>query len=434
MPKTTPVTFASPTKPAGWTWEATNQEVAARYGLPIEQVLRFDQNTAPAPPGAVRELLRGGEFEVALSEYPPSDYGRLVSAAAARYGVTREELLVGAGADEILDLVAKTFIPHGGAAVVPIPTYPMYGILTEQRGARVVRVPRLGRATGYALDIGAVRAGVRSVDGGANLVWLCNPNNPTGTFEPAGRDRGAADRPAADAEADARLAPVVMLDEAYIEFAGDSHHVLREAYPRLIVARTMSKAYAIAGLRVGFAIATPEVIDEISTYRPPGSVSIVSVEVAAALLPDDDLVRGRVADVVAERARFAAGLTEAGWTVHPSATNFLLVELLLAGSWRTSSPRRLLERGLIPRTFPSGHPLDHCIRLTVRNRAQDDRLIAAAREIAPRLRRPPGAPRPPERSRPRALGRSCPHVPSATLHVELHSARRPCRLSETPDR
>jgi histidinol-phosphate aminotransferase len=184
----------------------------------------------------------------------------------------------------------------------------------------------------------------------------------------------------ADAAADGRVAPVVLLDEAYIEFAGDSHHVLRAAYPRLIVARTMSKAYAIAGLRVGFAIATPELIDEISTYRPPGSVSIVSVEVAAALLPDDDLVRGRVADVIAERARFAAGLTEAGWTVQPSATNFLLV--------RFASPQvaddvaeALLKRGLIPRTFPSGHPLDHCIRLTVRNRAQDDRVIAAAREI-----------------------------------------------------
>jgi histidinol-phosphate aminotransferase len=381
VPKTTPVTFASPTKPAGWTWEATNQEVAARYGLPIEQVVRFDQNTAPAPPGAVRELLVGGEFEVALSEYPPSDYGRLVAAAAARYGVAREELLVGAGADEVLDLVAKTFIPHGGAAVVPIPTYPMYGILTDQRGASVIRVSRLGLADGYALDVEAVRAGVRSVEGGANLVWLCNPNNPTGTFEPAGRIEALLAGLLEDADADGRAAPIALLDEAYIEFAGDSHHGLRAAYPRLIVARTMSKAYAIAGLRVGFAIANPELIDEISTYRPPGSVSIVSVEVAAALLPDDDVLHGRVAYVIAERTRFATGLTEAGWTVQPSATNFLLVSFDSPETADTVA-EALLNRGLIPRTFPAGHPLDHCIRLTVRNRAQDDRLIAAAREIA----------------------------------------------------
>src|SRR5262249_4876194 len=120
MPKTTPVTFASPVKPSGWTWEATNREVANRYNLPLEQVGRFDQNTAPMPPGAVKELLRGAEFEVELSEYPPSDYGRLVEAASKRYGVAAQELLVGAGADEVLDLVAKTFIAHGGAAVVPV--------------------------------------------------------------------------------------------------------------------------------------------------------------------------------------------------------------------------------------------------------------------------------------------------------------------------
>ncbi|HEY4227880.1 MAG TPA: aminotransferase class I/II-fold pyridoxal phosphate-dependent enzyme, partial [Candidatus Limnocylindrales bacterium] len=140
------------------------------------------------------------------------------------------------------------------------------------------------------------------------------------------------------------------------------------------------KAYAIAGLRVGFAIANPELIDDISTYRPPGSVSIVSVEVAAALLPDDELVRSRVADMIAERARFAAGLTGAGWTVHPSATNFLLVSFA-SPEVADAVAEGLLTRGLIPRTFPAGHPLDHCIRLTVRNRAQDDRLIAAAREI-----------------------------------------------------
>jgi histidinol-phosphate/aromatic aminotransferase/cobyric acid decarboxylase-like protein len=142
----------------------------------------------------------------------------------------------------------------------------------------------------------------------------------------------------------------------------------------------MSKAYAIAGLRVGFAIARPELIDEISTYRPPGSVSIVSVEVAAALLPDQALVDDRVEEVTAERARLAAGLGEAGWTVAPSATNFVLVSFASPAAADVAA-ETLLARGLIPRTFPAGHPLDHCLRLTVRNREQDDRLIAAARDI-----------------------------------------------------
>ena len=92
-------------------------------------------------------------------------------------------------------------------------------------------------------------------------------------------------------------------------------------------------------------------------------------------------MRGRVADVIAERAQFAEGLTAAGWTVHPSATNFLLVSFARRPP-RTVAAEELLKRGLIPRTFPGGHPLDHCLRLTVRNPEQDDRLIAAAREIA----------------------------------------------------
>ena len=380
MSQTTPVTFASPTKPSGWTWEATSEAVAERYGVALEQVVRFDQNTAPAPPSAVASVLAAGQFEVALSEYPPSDYGRLITAAAARYGVAREELLVGAGADEILDLVAKACIPHGGAALVPVPTYPMYAILTEQRGARVVRVPRLPASAGYAIDVEAVRAAVQEDPSGIDLIWLCNPNNPTGAVEPPGLVAALLAGLLADANRAGRDAPAVLIDEAYIEFAGDSSLPLRFEYPRVIVTRTMSKAYAIAGLRVGFGIALPGLIDEISTYRPPGSVSIVSVEVATALLPDQALVDDRIEEVTAERARFAAALTEAGWTVHPSATNFVLVSFASPEAADVVA-ESLLGRGLIPRTFPSGHPLDHCLRLTVRNREQDDRLIAAAREI-----------------------------------------------------
>jgi histidinol-phosphate aminotransferase len=381
---TTPVTFASPTKPAAWSWEATNAEVAKRYGLPIEQVVRFDQNTAPAPPAAVRTILEAAKFEVELSEYPPSDYARLIDAAAARYGVAREELLVGAGADEILDLCAKAFIPAGGAAIVPIPTYPMYGILTDQRRAAVVRIPRRGADSGYALDGDAVRAAAAEpADNGAypGLVWLCSPNNPTGRSEPAGSIERLLEGLLADAEAAGRPAPTVILDEAYIEFAGDSLVGLRATYPRLVVLRTMSKAYAIAGLRVGFAIARPEVIEEIAIYRPPGSVSIVSVDVAAALLADDAIAAARVADITAERDRFTSGLRAAGWDAHPSTTNFVLVAFA-SPAVADVVAESLLQRGLIPRTFQSGHPLDHCIRLTVRNVDQDDRMIAAAREIS----------------------------------------------------
>jgi histidinol-phosphate aminotransferase len=380
----TPTSFASPTKPASWSWEATSESVAERYGIPVEQVVRFDQNTAPLPPEAVRELLAAGRFEVELSEYPPSDYRRLVEAAAERYGVAFEELLVGAGADEILDLAAKAFLPAGGAAIVPVPTYPMYGILTDQRRAAVIRVPRRDRSAGYALDSEAIRAAAAEpADNGAlpSVVWLCSPNNPTGRAEPEGAVAELLAGLARDADAAARAHPTVILDEAYIEFAGPSLLPLREAYPRLVVLRTMSKAYSIAGLRVGFAVARPEVIEEIAVYRPPGSVSTVSVDVAAALLADPDLAASRVETIAAERERFLGRLRDAGWNPQPSTTNFVLVTFASAAEAEAVA-EGLLARGIIPRTFGEGHPLAHCLRLTVRDREQDDRLVEIARELA----------------------------------------------------
>ena len=389
MPLTTPASMASPTKPASWSWEATNESVAERYGLPLEQVLRFDQNTSPAPPDLVAELLAAGRFEVAVSEYPPSDYRRLIDAAAARYGVTFEEILVGAGADECLDLSAKAFIPHGGAAVVPVPTYPMYGILTDQRRAETIRVPRRPASEGFALDVDAMLEAVGASSAtradtarpAVDLVWLCNPNNPTATREPDGRIAELLSALRADAEAGGRPLPTVLLDEAYVEFGSESLLSLRESYPRLVVLRTLSKAYGIAGLRVGFAIARPEVIEEIAVYRPPGSVSVVSVDVGAALLADPAICGDRVETITAERGRFIAALREAGWEAKDSVTNFVLVEFATPEA-ADAAGEGLLSRGLIPRTFPAGHPLDHCVRLTVRSREQDDRLVAAVRELA----------------------------------------------------
>src|SRR5688500_17886401 len=230
----TPVTTASPTAPASYSWEATDEEVAARYGVPIERIVRFDLNTSPAPPELAARVLAAGRFETSLSEYPPSDYRRLVDAAGQRYDATREEVLVGAGADEILDLVAKAFLPAGAAAVVPTPTYAMYRVITEQRGARMLAVPRRGPADGWALDHPAVREAARE----AEVVWLCSPNNPTALAEPDGTIEALLADLAADAEADGRHAPIVVLDEAYAEFAGRSLARLRDRYHRLVVIRT----------------------------------------------------------------------------------------------------------------------------------------------------------------------------------------------------
>jgi len=372
----TPVTFASPIAPAGYAWEATSEAVAARYGIPLERVARFDLNTSPAPPELAERLLTADHLDLPLSEYPPSDYRRLIEAAAGRYGVGTDEILVGAGADEILDLVAKAFLPVGGTAVLPAPTYAMYRVLTEQRGAQLAVVPRQPASEGFALDIEAVRAAART----AHLVWLCSPNNPTGLAEPDGSLETLLDGLASDAASEGRPRPIVVLDEAYAEFAGTSLLGLRHRYDGLVIVRTMSKAYALAGLRVGFAVARPALIEAIAPYRPPGSVSIVSVSIAADVLDEPALPAPNVELVRSERKRLASGLREAGWTVLPSVTNFVLVDLG-SGERAESVAEGLLRRGLVPRTFPADHPLAAYLRITVRDQDQDDRMIEAARAL-----------------------------------------------------
>ncbi len=372
----TPVTFGLPTQPASYSWEATDAEVAARYDLPIEDILRFDLNTSPAPPDIVAGILARGAFDAPLSEYPPSDYRRLVETAAGVYGVTPDELLVGAGADEILDLAGKAFLPAGGLAIVPAPTYAMYRVITEQRGATALLVPRLGADRGYALDLERTREAAAD----AELVWLCSPNNPTGLPEPDGSIAALLAGIAADAAAAGRAPATVILDEAYAEFVGASLVGLRLDHPNLVVVRTASKAYALAGLRVGFAIARPETIARIAPYRPPGSVSTISVTVVTEALADPRGMAANVARVDAERDRLAEALRIAGWSVGLTVTNFLLVDF---GTTERAAAvaSGLLRRGLVPRTFGAGHPLAHALRLTIRDRTGNDRLIAAAREI-----------------------------------------------------
>jgi len=374
----TPVTTNLPTQPASYSWEATDEEVAARFDLPIESIVRFDLNTSPAPPELVGTLLAAGRFDTPLSEYPPSDYRRLVAAAAVRYGVDTDELLVGAGADEILDIVAKVVLPPGGTAVIPTPSYAMYRVLTEQRGASVVAVPRQDAEAGYAMDVDAVRAAAA----GADLVWLCSPNNPTALPEPDGAIERLLDGIAVDAVGAGREPAIVVLDEAYAEFVDRTLLGLRDRFPNLVVVRTASKAYALAGLRVGFAIARPEVIARLNPFRPPGSVSTVSVTIVTEALLDSGAASANIERVRGERERLRDGLTAAGWSVGPSVTNFVLVDL---GSVERAATvaQGLLSRGLVPRTFPAGHPLADHLRLTVRAPAENDRLLAAAREIEP---------------------------------------------------
>jgi histidinol-phosphate aminotransferase len=256
----------------------------------------------------------------------------------------------------------------------------MYRVLTEQRRATVIAVPRLGEAAGWALDIAAVRAGAAKHD--AAVIWLCSPNNPTALSEPDGAIATLLAGLAADADAAGRPAPVVVLDEAYAEFVGTSLLGLRATYPSLVVVRTASKAYALAGLRVGFAVAHPELIARLNPFRPPGSVSTVSITLVTEALLDPAILEANLARVTRERSRLTDALRALGWSVGPSVTNFILVDF---GSAERAGhvAEMLLSHGLVPRTFGEGHPLADHLRLTVRDPDENDRLIAAAHAATP---------------------------------------------------
>jgi histidinol-phosphate aminotransferase len=353
-----------------YTWEPSNEAIAVRYGLRAEDVLRFDTNTSPSPPAWLPDALRG-PFDPSINEYPDSSYAELTAAAAAYAGVDSHEVIVGAGADEVIDLVAKAFLPAGSAALVPIPTYAMYGVLTSQRAARIVSVPRLGPEHGFRLDVPATIVKLDQV----GVVWLCSPNNPTGV-----PDTLADLDEVIPAAAELRDPPLVVVDEAYFEFHGESVVQWRHQYPNLLAIRTVSKAFALAGARVGYGIGSRRVIERLERVRPPGSISTLSAHIAAKALRSPAYAADNAAALSAERDWLASQLTARGWQPHASVCNFLLVRI---GDHEAAerAADALLHAGIVPRTFGPANPLRGHLRLTVRSRAENERLLHTIQSI-----------------------------------------------------
>ena len=354
------------------TWEPSNAAIAARYGLRVEDILRFDLNTSPVAPAFLPDVLRG-PFDPPLNEYPDSWYADLTAAAATYAGVDAHEVILGAGADEVLELVAKAYLPAGSATLVPIPTYSMYGVFSTHRAARIVAVPRLGAEAGYRLAVPAVVARLPDV----RVVWLCSPNNPTGLAETPEDLQAIMDAAAAQADP-----PLVVVDEAYFEFSGESVAGWRARYRNLLAIRTLSKAFALSGIRVGFGVGDRSVIERLERVRPPGSVSTISAHIAATALNQPDYALANARSLSAEREWLAAELDRVGWSSTPSICNFLLVRI---GDQEAAERAAdgLLHHGIVPRTFGPANPLRGHLRLTVRGRPDNERLI----EVVGRLSR-----------------------------------------------
>ena len=310
-----------------YAWAPATRDIAARNGIPLAQVLRFDGNVPPLP--GVPQVPLGESF-ARLNEYPDGTYRELREAAASYAGVDPAWIVPGAGADGLIGVAARTFLGPGRRACVATPTYSLYAIASRIEGA----------------EVGAERAG-------ADLIWICNPNNPTGELTDP-EEIAALARSCPDA--------AVVVDEAYFEYGGATVVPLIEQTPNLVAIRTLSKAFGFAALRVGYAVASPEVAGELDRRRDPAPVAAPAARIAAAALRNPRL---DVDETVAERERMRRALTAAGRDVPESHANFVLV--------RTDEPLadRLEAEGLVVRRFPQA------IRVTVRLPAENDLILEA---------------------------------------------------------
>ncbi len=342
-------------------WEAPNTTIAARHNLPLADVLRFDLNTMPGRPRWWRAAMAAACDADDPQEYADPSYAALTRLLGDYCGVDAAQVLVGAGADEVLAIIAQTFLDPGDAVAVTAPTYPLHALRPQQLGA-VVRICPLG--AGFAPAVEQLLAAAV----GAKLLYLCSPNNPTGNaVDPAVIERIVAGSPC----------PVV-LDEAYAEFVGWSAIPLLARHPHLIVVRTLSKAFALAGMRLGYAIARPEAIELLQRVRPTNSISVVTASIAAAALRDLPAMEANVADIADARAPLAAGLRAAGARVYPSVTNFLLTDWGSPAAAQAVATR-LERRGIVVRNYAQHRWLPGHLRITVRSPEQHARLLAALR-------------------------------------------------------
>ena len=281
---------------APYAWAATVAEVAARHGLAPAEVLKFDQNT-PALPGVAQIPL--AESFATLNAYPDGTYRDLREAAASYVSresgaeVAWDQIVVGAGADDLILLCARTYLAPGRTASIVPPTYALYRIATMLAGAD----PILG------------------ADGadGASLIWRCNPDNPTGAVTPAAELVELARR-----HPDA----AVVVDEAYVEYGGETVVPWLGECPNLVVLRTMSKAFGYAALRVGYAVAAPATAAVLDARRAPAPISAPAARIAAAALRDP---RYDLATELAERERVRDALVAAGFDAPPVAGNFVWI-------------------------------------------------------------------------------------------------------------
>ena len=333
--------------------------------LGIRDAVKLASNECPTGPSpGVVEAIRTAAAGV--NRYPDASTFALRRDLAAHHGVSMDELCIGNGSNELIDLLARTFASPEDHAVFGDPSFVCY-----QLGCTAANVPftKVPLREHVSWDVDALLAAVTPK---TKLLFVAHPNNPTGAHVP--RD---------DLRRLLRELPervVAVVDEAYVEFADapdfESALGMRDLRERLVVLRTFSKAYGMAGLRIGYAIAPREVVSYLNRVRAPFNVNAIAQAAARAALADRDHLERYVAMNRAEREKVVRGLVELGLGVAPSQANFVLADFGMPGR---DVYDRLLRMGVIIRPMPP--PIDTSLRITIGLPNENDRLLAAVREL-----------------------------------------------------
>ncbi len=323
-------------------------------------------------PGALA-VIEGADPEELL-RYPPVYADRLREAVARRFGIAPEQVSTGCGSDDLLDSIFRAAAgPGGGVAYIP-PTFSMVEIFARMNALE----PRPVEAARAAADPGVlVEEALRG--GGGAVVYLCRPNNPTGEVAPRGWVEALV-RAVEDAAAgEGSGSPVLVLDEAYADYSGDDFLQEAASSARVVVIRTLSKLYGLAGLRVGFAVGGAEVIRELEKSRGPYKVNRLAEGAAVAALDDaEGWVPGVLAATIEGREHLVAGLEARGYAPLPSGANFVLVPVPDAPALTAA----LRDRGVAVRPFPALPGIGDAIRVSVGPEHELESFFASLDETA----------------------------------------------------
>src|SRR5438270_8192664 len=327
--------------------------LVGRNGLRLD----FNENTTGCSPRVLERLRRLSAED--LTKYPEREPVEAVVAGAL--GIAAPELLLTNGVDEAIHLLCETYLEGGDEALIVVPTYSMYRIYILARGAQVLSIPAGKDFSFPGGDLcGHITARTR-------LIVVANPNNPTGTVAPLKEIlRIANSAPSA----------AVLVDEAYFEFYGQTVLTIRSEVPNLFVARTFSKAYGLAGLRIGVLVGAAEQMCAVRRVSSPYNVNAVALACLPEALRDQAYIEQYVSEVRDSRTRLERVLREFGIQFWPSQANFVLMRVGEAAAF----VEQMRRRGILVRDRSSDHACEGCVRITLGPRAHSDRLFTALQE------------------------------------------------------